>query len=308
MSCTRHSYSTAHADKASEHYIQHSIRTLNPAFVTKTDYIQFPVDQDQCYIWDAYASSTPISTAPNEPSRRPFTIVRAGDGRLFPSGLGGYFYYYLPMGPVPPTAGEIRFRCVPDVSPEFFNQGHDFIANPEHGLPWHLPLTTIATRDSHQVFRNILLNDRLVTGDVLARAAEMNKHLVKARMGGMGAKVPVVHSFGQPWYIDFETRVHWWHFMGADRVHILPPMPNIFSWKVGEDRTPSPWLGAPAAHPCLLSSPQRLANSDPNPHPHRRSAVCIQARLPPKSAWAAHRARAGAQAPPAGCAESRVPA
>ncbi|PIL28852.1 hypothetical protein GSI_08898 [Ganoderma sinense ZZ0214-1] len=236
-------YSTSQPESPPKHYIQHSIRTLNPAFVTQAEYVQFPEAQDHCYIWDAYATSTPLSTDTNDPShRRPFSIVRASDTKQFPAGLGGYFYYYLPAGPVPPTAGEIRFRCVPFRSPEFFNQGHDFVADPDRGLPWHLPLTTIATRDSHQVFRNILLSDRLITPNILARAAEMGKALSKARTAG--AKVPVLHSFGQPWYFDFETRVNWWHFMGVDKVHILRPMPNILTWKVGSDRTPSPWLGA----------------------------------------------------------------
>ncbi|KAI1792691.1 hypothetical protein LXA43DRAFT_1093337 [Ganoderma leucocontextum] len=255
---TRSSSSLLSYTTSPKQYIQHSIRTLHPAFVTKADYVHFPADQDHCYVWDAYAPSTPISTAPNDPSqRRPFTIVRAGDGKPFPGGLGGYFYYYIPTGPVPPTAGEIRFRSVLGVSPESFNQGHNFVANPDHGLPWHLTLPTIATRDSHQVFRNILLGDRLITRDVLARAAEMGKEFATARIGGMGGKIPVVHSFGQPWYIDFGSNVHWWHFMGADRAHVLPPMPNIFSWKVGRDRTPSPWLGSalctfqPDAHPSL---------------------------------------------------------
>ncbi|KAM5546080.1 hypothetical protein V8D89_000206 [Ganoderma adspersum] len=262
----RRLYSTSQPDSPPKHYVQHSIRTLHPAFVTKAEYVYFPEDQDHCYIWDAYASSTPLSTEANDPSqRRPFSIVRAGAGKPFPAGLGGYFYYYLPAGPVPPTAGEIRFRCVPLVSPEFFNQGHDFVADPERGLPWHLPLTTIATRDSHQIFRNILLGDRLITPNILARATEMGQALSKART--VGAKVPVLHSFGQPWYFNFETRVHWWHFMGVDKVHILRPMPNILTWKVGRDRTPSPWLGA------------ALCTFKPDHHPSLRGRRIVRAKV-----------------------------
>ena len=280
-------YSTSQPDSPPKHYIQHSIRTLHPSFVTKAEYVHFPEDQDHCYIWDAYASSTPLSTEVDDPSqRRPFSVVRAGNGKPFPAGLGGYFYYYLPAGPVPPTAGEIRFRCVPQVSPEFFNQGHDFVVDPERGLPWHLPLTTIATRSSHQIFRNILLGDRLITPDILARATEMGQTLSKART--MGTKVPVLHSFGQPWYLNFESRVHWWHFMDVDRVHILPPMPNIFSWKVGRDRTPSPWLGAPPSS--ISVSPSReltdtahagaaLCTFKPDHHPSLRGRRIVRAKV-----------------------------
>ena len=75
--------------------------------------------------------------------------------------------------------------------------------------------------------------------DVLARAAAMGRQAM-----GEGRKVPVVHSFGQPWFIDFASKVHWWWFMGAERLYPVPPMANVLSWKVGNDRTPSPWLGA----------------------------------------------------------------
>ncbi|EJF58864.1 hypothetical protein BD309DRAFT_993080 [Dichomitus squalens] len=246
-----------------EDYVQHAIRSLHPAFLSHADWVHFPALQDYCHVWDAYASSSSLSssTYPSSNDRkhhnRPFAVFRLGNGKPIPAGLAGYFYYYAPGGPVPPTAGEIRFRVIPRGPPNLhlFNQSQNLLSDSERGLPWHLPLTTIAARDSYQVYREVLLRDGLVSPELLARAAEMGREVLGERSGGR--KAQVVHGFRQPWFIDFGSKVHWWWFMGADKLHTTPPMPNILSWKVGQDRTPSPWLGTalcsffPDAHPRL---------------------------------------------------------
>lgn len=203
--------------------------------MTDADFIHFPTEQQYAHIWDAFGSSdlTDIS----EHGKRPYTYFRPGKMQTFPAGLQGFLYYYMQHGPAPAIAGEIRFRVTHGSSPIGFNNGYDLKS--AHGLPWRLELLTIAAYPDFNVFRDILLRDELVSEQTMILAATLGRE-----RRTWASATSLVHSFGQPWYLDLGSRTHWWHFMGADRLQPMQPFSNILSWKTGEHRLPSPWLGA----------------------------------------------------------------
>ena len=134
-------------------YAQFTISTLRREALTKADFIHFPTEQEYAQIWDARA--VPV-TAVSPDNRRSYARFRPGGrGSVFPAGLQGYLYYYVPPGPAPSTAGEIRFREMHSPSPLSFNNGTDLTA--AHRLPWRIQLPSVASNDAYQVFRTILL-------------------------------------------------------------------------------------------------------------------------------------------------------
>ncbi|RDX45487.1 hypothetical protein OH76DRAFT_1357790 [Lentinus brumalis] len=241
-------YSTSAADKSREspsstekaskaHYVQASIKTLNPHYLTEADYIHLPSEQEYVFVWDALARSTTVQVSAKV-NRRPCATFRPGKSPMtFPAGLAGYLYYWVPATPAPPTAGEIRFRRMFTPSPLAFNNGQDLLS--ANGLPWRLQLPTIATFDLYQVYRDILLRDGLVSKETFAIAADMGRQRKTWDVESQG----LVHSFGQPWYLDLGSKVHWWQFMGERDLFKSAPLPNVLSFKTGDTRLPSPWLG-----------------------------------------------------------------
>ena len=84
-------------------YAQFTISTLRPEALTKADSICFPTEQVHAHVRDAL--SGPI-TAVSPDNRRSFARFRpGGGGTVFPAGLQGYLYYYVPPGSAPSTAG-----------------------------------------------------------------------------------------------------------------------------------------------------------------------------------------------------------
>ena len=84
-------------------YARFTISTLRPEALTKADFIHFPTEQEYAQVWDARAG--PV-TAVSPDNRRSYARFRpGGKGSVFPAGLQGYLYYYVPPGPAPSTAG-----------------------------------------------------------------------------------------------------------------------------------------------------------------------------------------------------------
>ena len=162
-------------------------------------------------------------------------------GTCFPAGLQGFFYYYVPRSPAPRPAGELRFRKMHSPEPSAFTSGKDLEA--AHGLPWRLQLPTIASFDQHQALRNILLRDGLVDEETMHIAEQMGRARARRK-----ETVPLIHSFRQPFYLEFGSPLHWWHFMGPNRLYFSGPMANILSLKIGGERYPSPWIGLSALY------------------------------------------------------------
>ncbi|KAI0677778.1 hypothetical protein C8Q78DRAFT_1004392 [Trametes maxima] len=249
-------------------YVQPLIRTLRPEELSESDHVYLPVDQHDCYLWDALSPARPGDrppppSAPSSSSsakeHRPFATFRFNERQPFPAGLSGFFYYYTPPGPAPPAAGELRFRQTFDRSPYGWQSGTDLSS--AHGLPWRIQLPTIAAFPQHAPIRNILLRDRLLSPEDLRVAAEMGRTRSRRR-----EIAPLIHSFYQPFFLDFASPIHWWHFMGPDRIHFTRPMANILSIKQGPHRLPSPWLGGaicafiPSQRRFPTGSPKRIIN------------------------------------------------
>ncbi|KAI8992708.1 hypothetical protein BD414DRAFT_535304 [Trametes punicea] len=222
-------------------YIQPSIRTLRPEALSPDDHVSFPVDQEYCLLWDALAQ-TPSELSSSTPSavenKRPYASFRySGEGSHFPAGTQGFFYYYVPRGPAPPASGELRFRKTHSSHPTHFSSGSDLKA--AYGLPWRIQLPTIAAFPQYEALCDILLRDRCVNEQTLLIAATMGKERAARR-----EQLPIVHSFRQPFFLDFASPLHWWHFMGIDRLYVTRPMANILAPKVAGRRLPSPWQGS----------------------------------------------------------------
>ncbi|CDO77114.1 hypothetical protein BN946_scf184592.g10 [Trametes cinnabarina] len=220
-----------------EEYVQPSIRTLRPDALSPEDHVVFPVDQEYCFVWDALAQEKPGSSPPTDKSR-PFSTIRySEDDTYFPAGLQGFFYYYNYAGGVPRTSGELRFRKTYSNDPVDFSSGQDLPA--AHGLPWRIQLPTLAISPFHQSIRQILLRDNLVDEKTMKVAAEMGTARARRR-----EQIPVIHSLRQPFFLDFASPIHWWHFMGPDRIHFTRPSSNVLAPRVGDKRLPSPWKGS----------------------------------------------------------------
>ncbi|KAI0328803.1 hypothetical protein GY45DRAFT_1254107 [Cubamyces sp. BRFM 1775] len=219
-------------------YVQPTIRTLRSEALSPSDHVLFSADQEYCFVWDALATQSSPSDPATEDTKPPLATIRYSTaGTHFPAGLQGFFYYYNYAGPAPRTSGEIRFRKTYSSDPSSFSSGKDLEAT--HGLPWRLQLLTIAAFDKHRALRDILLRDGLVDEETMKIAAEMGTARAQRK-----ETIPLIHTFRQPFYLDFASPLHWWNFMDSQRLHFSRPMANITSIKLHGERMPPPWLGS----------------------------------------------------------------
>jgi len=84
----------------------------------------------------------------------------------FPPDSFGWLYFYR-RADRPTITGEVRFRLTLSGNPKDFASGSDLLL--PDGLPWKIPLLHIATLPQFKMLRNVLLRDKLVDFDVLAR-------------------------------------------------------------------------------------------------------------------------------------------
>ncbi|KAI0328816.1 hypothetical protein GY45DRAFT_1325811 [Cubamyces sp. BRFM 1775] len=220
-------------------YVQPAIRTLRSEALSRSDYVVFPVDQEYCCIRDALTPPPGPSDPAMPDANESFSKLRYSDapGLHFPADLRGFFYYYTPRGPAPRTAGEVRFRKMSSSQPWKFAAGADLkLAN---GLPWCVELPTIAAFDQYRALRDILLRDGFVDEKTMKIAAEMGTARAQRKK-----TAPLIHGFGQPFYLNFGDKVHQWTFMGSERLCFARPVFNLTTFKVDGERTPPPWLGS----------------------------------------------------------------
>lgn len=111
----------------------------------------------------------------------------------FPSNTRGFFYYYCPVD-APATSGEIRFKIE--------NTSRDLLL-PNH-LPWCIPLLSIATQINYRGFRTLLLQNKLVTPQLLTKCRTL---VSSSTLPLMKDKRPVtiIHSLHQPFIVDFDS-------------------------------------------------------------------------------------------------------
>ena len=147
------------------------VRTLDPTKLTPRDHINLSQ-----LAWPnvVFAPSSPI---PANVSGRPIVQIKAtsllSDG--FPPNTTGFLYYHVPPYSSP-LAGEVRFRITPSSDPASFAAGSDLLM--ENGMPWRILLLNVAGGIIFKGLLALLLQDGLVTPQVL-NAATSAKAIMK---------------------------------------------------------------------------------------------------------------------------------
>jgi len=88
----------------------------------------------------------------------------------FPPDSSGWLCFYR-RADRPTITGEVRFRLALSGNTKDFASGSDLLL--PGGLPWKIPLLHIATIPQFKMLRNVLLRDKLVDLDLLARCDAM---------------------------------------------------------------------------------------------------------------------------------------
>ena len=146
------------------------VRTLDRTKLTPRDYI------DISRIARPRITFAPLSPAPHEDSNLPHVQINAGPlNEGFPPNTAGFLYYHVPPYS-PPLAGEVRFRVTPSSDPASFAAGSDLLM--ENGMPWRILLLNVAGGIIFKGLLALLLQDGLVTPQVL-NAATSAKAIMK---------------------------------------------------------------------------------------------------------------------------------
>ena len=117
---------------------------------------------------------------------------------VFPAGLHGVFYYWVPPPPIPALAGEVRFRITPQTDPLNVAAGKDFCLSV--GIPWRIPLITFG--EMYRLLRDMVVGEGLL--DVDSETVEYAE-LVAGEYQLKRASSRIVHSFGQPFVLLLAT-------------------------------------------------------------------------------------------------------
>ncbi|TBU22218.1 hypothetical protein BD311DRAFT_770818 [Dichomitus squalens] len=174
------------------------VYTLDPTKLTPSDYVDFST-LGQPYVTLVTQTSN-LENASNALLERLSATINARgfrDGR-FPPNTAGFLYYHTPPYS-PPLAGEVRFRITPSPDPSSFSEGSDLLM--EHGVSWRIPLLSTAETGVKRYtgLHALLLQDGLVTPQLLDIAVSAANSVAKT---GRGRKICIhttalVSSFGQ---------------------------------------------------------------------------------------------------------------
>jgi hypothetical protein len=188
----------------------YSLNTLDPARLHKDDCIEFSSVQGRTFrvrpLLDStvtlrFKSKTAAPAAPpagSKPSKAQRVLRRVFQHFPFPEGTRG-FLYYAPGPPHAPAAGGIRVRVTPRPEPDAFAEGHDLL-DPATALPWTIPLAAIARMAGYGELLRVLRNrDGLVSPAVDERLRNL------PRGDAPRKRQPCVHSFRQPFFIDWSV-------------------------------------------------------------------------------------------------------
>ncbi|OBZ75001.1 hypothetical protein A0H81_05069 [Grifola frondosa] len=140
----------------------------------------------------------------------------------FPPQAGGFFYYY--SSPRAPIAGAIRFRITQDGSPTSFASGTDLLL--PSGLPWEVPIVVLGSASiaSYAKLRQMLLRDGLVAQPLLDKCTELGTQ--------EGASAwhdsRLLHSLGQPFYMEFDQHTYTFWLVGEDGLSVHPVVFKYF--------------------------------------------------------------------------------
>ncbi|TFK48104.1 hypothetical protein OE88DRAFT_1665206 [Heliocybe sulcata] len=136
----------------------------------------------------------------------------------FPEGTQGFFYWYIDTG-APLLAGQVRFRVTDSEDPASFSAGKDLCL--PTGELWTLPLIAIASGERYTLFRGILLSERLVTKDVMDKAAGATGNLSTRNDIRPNVHSHFIWQFRQPFRIKLHARHTRVWVTGASKVVLL---------------------------------------------------------------------------------------
>ena len=179
--------------------------------------------------------STPAAT---------FEVRYKGDafGRYcfpFPHHAQGFLYFHA-CPQEPEMAFQIRFRTTNSNSPASFKSGSDLLY-PNH-IPWHISLTDLGKCPRYlNGFRGLLQQDGLASEELLLRSTTVSRP---------GKRTHDIHSLGQPFEMNFQTRQPTFRFISADwRELTIRIGHSFFGTSKGSPYTgQSVSLSAPATH------------------------------------------------------------
>ncbi|KZT00117.1 uncharacterized protein LAESUDRAFT_573698 [Laetiporus sulphureus 93-53] len=223
----RYSQQRGLADK-----IQH-IATLDRSHLTPSDYLQLS-GLSTARIGDrlslAPGCDLPVPPRADAKHKKPVKDAAADSGHLsatedityqwqemtsqavdnpFPQGTTGFLYYQSSTYR-PALSGEIRFRLATDPSKEAFAGGLD-LSRP-NTLPWGISLLNIAVNPRHLIFRQLLLRDKLVTEELMERAASIAPS--PEEVEGLN----LIDSVCDPFVYDFGVQDNKCHVVGDDEI------------------------------------------------------------------------------------------
>ncbi|TFK48101.1 hypothetical protein OE88DRAFT_1603962, partial [Heliocybe sulcata] len=119
----------------------------------------------------------------------------------FPKGTQGFFYWHSEPG-APELMAQVRFRITESEDQATFSSGRDLCL--PTGVPWSIPLLTMAPQKSYELLQSILLSEGLVTQALLKRAA--NATTTPRRKGaGPGLHSNFVGRFGEPFGVSLQA-------------------------------------------------------------------------------------------------------
>ncbi|KAF9063891.1 hypothetical protein BDP27DRAFT_1334426 [Rhodocollybia butyracea] len=119
----------------------------------------------------------------------------------FPAGTHGYFYLHHPPTDVHPCAAALRFRTCDETLPpqQGFSAGKDLLL--PTGAPWEMDLLHLFTSAFVTNFREALLLDNMVSGEVLSQLDTLAGHQVGSRV-----RSHLLFSFRQPVSVSMGQR------------------------------------------------------------------------------------------------------
>lgn len=212
LTTARHQSSQDPTQTACRRLTRH-VRTLDPNKLSPSDYIDLSTRHQP--------DVTFIVWSP-DPKRAQMPLLGRVSGKAFPNerfppNATGFLYYHIPPHS-PPLAGEVRFRIIPSPDPASFAAGTDLLM--DHGVPWKIPLLYMSGIGRYTGLRTLLLQDELITPQLLDIATSAAATLVTTDDGrkvGL-CTTAIVSSFGRGFNFQLGIKYGTWLTIGKDTV------------------------------------------------------------------------------------------
>ncbi|KAI0663814.1 hypothetical protein C8Q70DRAFT_952852 [Cubamyces menziesii] len=131
----------------------------------------------------------------------------------FPTNTHGFFYY-LPQ-PSTPISGQIRFRLIEKVKggPRTGNN----LLN-EYGLPWNIPLLTVAHSKRFKALSDVLQRDGFLTDELLESCKVMQESIGDVKLGPSSQ---IVTAMGHPFYVNLSDPAAYFFIVSRNSLYRL---------------------------------------------------------------------------------------